>query len=709
MENHHKIIANELKIRLEQVKEAAVLLAEGGTIPFIARYRKEATGQLDELQISIIRDRLRQMVDLDKRRLAIIGSLADRSILTGELKQALMGADDMTSLEDIYLPYRIKRRTRSMIAREKGLEPLACHIFAQDDGQIRIADFIDRGNGVCSAAEALAGARDIIAEMISNNSSGRGELRKFFTEKAIVRSVVCKGKEESGSKFKDYFNWQESSVKIPGHRLLAMLRGEKERVLSLSIRANEEEVLARLRQKFVKNNKWTGREVGLALVDSYRRLLGPALENELRITLKERADKEAIQIFADNLRELLLAPALGQKRVMALDPGFRSGVKLVCLDRQGGLTNHTVIYPTHSAKQAGQAGKVVAEQCKKYNIEAIAVGNGTAGRETEAFIRSLDLPGNPVMTMVDESGASIYSASEIARKEFPDHDLTVRGAVSIGRRLQDPLAELIKLDPKVIGVGQYQHDVNQRKLKKSLEDVVISCVNKVGVDINTASVELLSFVAGLSKTMAANIVKWRNEQGPFLDRRQLLTVPRFGAKSFEQCAGFIRIRGGKNPLDASGVHPERYDLVERLARDAGCPVAQLMADQSLREGIEIANYLGADVGLPTMTDIMIELAKPGRDPRDNFKEFFFAEGVNSIEDLKAGMRLPGIITNVTKFGAFVDIGIHQDGLIHISQLAEHFVGNPGEVVKVRQQVEVAVLSVDMSRKRVALSLREKCR
>lgn len=705
MGQYHGIIAEELQLTMSQVAATANLLGEGGTVPFIARYRKEATGLLDETQIAAIRDRLRYLGELDKRRQVIVKSLGERDLLSQELHRAIMAAATLTVLEDIYRPHQVKRRTRAMMAREKGLEPLARKVFAQVEARVEVSRFIDPGKEVHSPEEALAGAGDIMAEWVSEDSSARRRLRKFYSEKAIVESLVNKNKQGSGGKFRDYFAWREPVARVPGHRLLAMFRGEKEKVLSLSLRPPEEEALCLLRRQFVRNAGWSGQQVDLAVTDSYRRLLAPSLETELRVALKERADQQAIQVFAANLRELLLAPALGQKRVLALDPGFRTGAKLVCLDGQGRLLHFTTIFPTQSAKEAGQAGLLVAEICQKYKIEAIAIGNGTAGRETEAFIRALDLPGKPVVTMVDESGASIYSASETARAEFPDHDLTVRGAVSIGRRLQDPLAELIKLDPKVIGVGQYQHDVNPRSLKKSLEDVVISCVNKVGVEVNTASVELLTFVSGLGKTMAENIVSWRHEYGPFTERRQLLKVPRLGAKAFEQCAGFIRIGGAKNPLDRSGVHPECYPIVAKMARDAGCGVEKLLTDEGVRAGIVIADYVNDKVGLPTMTDILTELAKPGRDPRENFRQFAFTPGVNRLEDLRPGMKLPGIVTNVTKFGAFVDIGVHQDGLIHISQLADRFVRDPAAVVKVRQQVVVVLLSIDLERKRVALSLR----
>lgn len=700
------IITRELQLSAGQVAATARLLAEGATIPFIARYRKEATGMLDEMQIAAIRDQLARLGELDKRRQAIIASLAERELLNDELQAALQSARSLAGLEDIYLPYRPKRRTRSMIAREKGLEPLARAIFAGKCAPPHPQDFVSEEKEVLTADDALAGARDIIAEWISEDAPLRARLRAFFVDKGIITSSVVKKNQESGVKFRDYFDWQAPAAKTPGHRLLAMLRGENEKVLTLSFRPPEKDVLPMLQRYFVRRNDFCGQQVALAVEDSYKRLLAPSLENELRGILKERADKEAIQVFADNLRQLLLAPPLGQKRIMALDPGFRTGAKLVCLDGQGKLLYFTAIYPTHSERKKEEAGQEVVEMCRKYNIEAIAIGNGTAGRETESFVRALALPADIIITMVDESGASVYSASETARAEFPEHDVTVRGAVSIGRRLQDPLAELVKIDAKAIGVGQYQHDVNQSELKKGLEDVVVSCVNSIGVEVNTASMELLTFVSGLGPALAKNIIAYRNEHGPFTARRELLKVPRLGAKAFEQCAGFLRIHGAANPLDASGVHPERYAIVQQMARDAGCTVAELIEQEARRKTIDIARYVSDSVGLPTLTDIMAELAKPGRDPRQTFALFSFTEGISTIDDLQPGMKLPGIVTNVTKFGAFVDLGVHQDGLIHISQLADRFVRDPAEVVKVRQQVTVRVVEVDLERKRIALSLRD---
>jgi uncharacterized protein len=705
MENFSEIIGRELQLKFSQVKATIGLLEDGGTIPFIARYRKEATGLLDETQIAEIRDRLGQLAELEKRRGVILASLTERDLLTHELNQKIRAAANLSILEDAYLPYRPKRRTKGIIAKEKGLEPLARAIFNQSKKPFLAENFINPAKEVDNRDEALAGARDIIAEWISEKAGSRAELRRLFGHDAIISSAVVKKKEESGAKFRDYFEWREPAAKAPSHRLLAMFRGENEKVLSLSLRPSEDKALAILKRHFVKTSNPAGQQVALAVKDAYKRLLGPSLENELRNTLKERADREAIHVFADNLRELLLAPPLGRKRVMALDPGFRTGAKLVCLDEQGKLLHFTTIFPVTSKQQAHEAGNTVMTLCEEYRIEAIAIGNGTAGRETESFVRALQLPADILVTMVDESGASIYSASETARKEFPDHDLTVRGAVSIGRRLQDPLAELVKLDPKAIGVGQYQHDVNQAALKKSLEDVVVSCVNRVGVEVNTASIELLNFVSGLGPALAQNIITYRNENGPFSSRRQLLKVPRLGAKAFEQCGGFLRIQGAKNPLDFSGVHPEQYPIVKKMAADCGCTVIELIQDEHKRAPIDINRYVSAAIGLPTLTDIIDELAKPGRDPRQEFSVFAFADGVNSLEDLREEMRLPGIVTNVTKFGAFVDIGVHQDGLVHISQLADRFVKDPAEVVKVRQQVMVRVLEIDLPRKRIALSLK----
>lgn len=706
MSDHAQIIAQSLRITPKQVATVAALLDDGATIPFIARYRKEATGSLDEVQLAAIRDQREGLVEFDKRKAAILTSLTERDLLDAALRTAIDTAVDLAALEDIYLPYRPKRRTRAQKARERGLEPLAQAIYAQDRRVLDPAAFVNPELEVANEQDALSGARDIIAEWISEDAGLRARLRTLFQRQAQITARVVRGKEEEGGKFRDYFDWQEPAAKIAGHRLLAMLRGEQEKILSLSFLPQENEALALLLRHAVRASGFAGDQVRLAVEDSYKRLLAPSLENELRSALKQRADQEAIAVFAENLRQLLLAAPLGPRRTLALDPGFRTGAKLVCLDGQGQLLHHTTIYPTLSAKQQQEAAQTVRRLCRQFEIEAIAIGNGTASRETEAFVRALELPPEMIITMVDESGASIYSASEVARREFPDHDLTVRGAVSIGRRLQDPLAELVKLDPKAIGVGQYQHDVNQKALKQGLDDVVVSCVNRVGVEVNSASLELLTFVSGLGETLAANILGYRREQGPFTDRRQLLKVPRLGKKAFEQCAGFLRIHDGRNPLDRSGVHPERYPIVEQMAQDCGCSVAELMREPALRQRIELERYVRDDVGLPTLEDILAELGKPGRDPRRRFEAFAFAEGIEKMEDLEEGMWLPGIVTNVTKFGAFVDIGVHQDGLIHISQLADRFVKDPAEVVKVRQQVQVRVLGLDAQRKRIALSLRK---
>ncbi|MCK5232349.1 MAG: RNA-binding transcriptional accessory protein [Desulfobulbaceae bacterium] len=703
-QQHHNRISGDLRISVNQVAATARLLAEGATVPFISRYRKEVTGSLDETRVAAVRDQLARLAELDKRRHTIMDSLFARDLLTDELKAGLHSAEDLATLEDIYMPHRQKRKTRAMVAREKGLEPLARSIFDGRDN-VEVPAFINPEKGVASEDEALAGARDVMAEWISEDPEMRARLRRVFVEKAIVRSAVVKKNQEAGAKFRDYFNWQEEARKAPGHRLLAMFRGETEKVLRLSVKLDDDLALTILNNHYLPQGKFR-EQVTMAVADSYKRLLGPSLEKELRNSLKERADQEAIQVFDDNLRELLLAPALGQKRVMALDPGFRTGAKLVCLDGQGKLLDFTTIYPTHGGSKQQGAAKKVKELCRLHQVQAIAIGNGTASRETEKFVRSLDLDSNILVTLVNESGASIYSASEVARREFPDHDITVRGAVSIGRRLQDPLAELVKLDPKSIGVGQYQHDVNQAELKKGLKDVVVSCVNSVGVEVNSASRELLTYVSGLGPVLGANIIAYRDGHGAFAGRKELMKVPRLGAKAFEQCAGFLRIHGAENPLDDSAVHPERYETVVKMVADLSCTVSDLINRQELREKVNLKKYVSASLGLPTLHDILGELAKPGRDPRREFTTFAFARDINTITDLVSEMRLPGIVTNVTRFGAFVDIGVHQDGLVHISQLADKFVKDPAEVVKVGQQVMVRVLEVDRQRKRISLSLRD---
>lgn len=701
-------IAAELKINPLQVMSTAQLIEEGGTVPFIARYRKERTGSLDEVAIQTIRDRLEQFAEVDKRRDAIVKSLTERELLNEELSGKINKAETLTELEDIYLPYKPKKRTKATIARDKGLEPLAKEIFAQKislNPHDTAKTFINEELGVKNEEEALQGARDIIAEWVSENAEVRNSLRSFFLAEAVISSKVAKDKEEEGSKFKDYFDWQEPVRNIAGHRLLAMLRGENEGFLKISILPDSERLVKAI-QKFYRREfcpSWE--QVRIAIEDSYKRLLEPSIENETRKTLREKAEEEAIGVFSSNLRELLMAPALGQKAVLALDPGFRTGCKVVCLDPQGKLLENSLIFITQSEQAKIASATLIKQLIAKYNINAIAIGNGTASRETEAFVRSLKLPAEILILMVNESGASVYSASEAAREEFPDQDITVRGAVSIGRRLMDPLAELVKIDPKAIGVGQYQHDVDQSRLKKGLDDMVISCVNKVGVEVNTASKQLLSYVSGLGPQLAKNIISYREEKGAFKSRAELKKVPRLGPKAFEQAAGFLRIRDSKNPLDASAVHPESYDIVKKMAQDLNCTVAELIKKPELRKSIKLENYVSESVGLPTLRDILEELAKPGRDPREKFEVFAFAEGINEMKDLQVGMTLPGIVTNVTKFGAFVDIGVHQDGLVHISQLCDRFVKDPAEVIKVQQKVMVRVVEVDIPRKRIALSMK----
>jgi uncharacterized protein len=703
-DKHIQRISQELALSNKHVKAVASLIDEGATVPFISRYRKEATGSMDEVAVGKIRDRLTELAELDKRRDSILSSLAERDILTDELKIAIEKAKDKTILEDIYLPYRPKRQTRASVAKERGLAPLAKLIFKQEgiNPKLEAKSFVDADKDVPDVETALAGARDIIAEDVSERSRIRGALRVLFVKRGRFKSKVIKKMMDEGQKFRDWFEWDEPLVRIPGHRALAMFRGEKEKVLRLSLRPADDEGVGLLVRELVHGSGLDAHEVGVALEDCYKRLLRPSIENEVRAEIKKRADAEAIGVFASNLRELLLAAPLGQKRVLALDPGFRTGAKLTVLDAQGALRDHTTIYPTGSKKQQADAAHILRNLCSRYDVEAIAIGNGTAGRETEAFVRELGL-GIPV-ALVNESGASIYSASEVARREFPDLDLTVRGSVSIGRRLMDPLAELVKIDPKAIGVGQYQHDVDQTALKKGLDDVVERCVNSVGVDLNTASAELLTHVSGLGPVLAENIVAYRDENGSFSSRRELLKVARLGPKAFEQAAGFLRVKG-KEILDGSAVHPERYDLVRKMAKDAGCSVAELVANEDARTRVDVGAYVSDDVGLPTLRDIMSELAKPGRDPRAEFSVFSFAEGVNDIKDLHEGMKLPGIVTNVTKFGAFVDIGVHQDGLVHISQLSDRFVRDPSDVVAAGKEVEVTVLSVDVQRRRIGLSMK----
>lgn len=701
-------IAEELKINPLQVMSTTQLLEEGGTVPFIARYRKERTGSLDEVAIAAIRDRLEQYAEYDKRRDAIVKSLAERNLLTDELNNKINASANITELEDIYLPYRPKKRTKATIAREKGLDPLAQAILAQSPGFSPDAEaqkFIAADKGVENASEALQGARDIIAELVSENAEVRVMLRALFAADAILVSKVVKDKETEGAKFRDYFDWQEPSARTATHRLLAVFRGENEGFLKVTILPDPEQASKAIYRFYRKEFCPAWEHIREAIEDSYKRLLSSSIENEYRKQLRVKAEEEAIRVFAANLRELLMAPPLGQKAVMAVDPGFRTGCKVVCLDPQSKLLEYNVIFISQSEQAREASGILVKQLISKHKIEAIAIGNGTASRETEAFIKSLKLPAGIAVVMVNESGASIYSASEAAREEFPDHDLTVRGAVSIGRRLMDPLAELVKIDAKSIGVGQYQHDVDQGQLKKGLDDVVMSCVNGIGVEANTASKQILSYVAGLGPQLAKNIVAWREENGPFKNRKQLLKVPRLGPKAFEQAAGFLRIRNSDNPLDKSAVHPESYKTVEKMAKDQGCSIEELLKDQKIRQQIKLSNYVTEEIGLPTLNDIMQELARPGIDPREKFEAFSFAEGVNELKDLVVGMKLPGIVTNVTQFGAFVDIGVHQDGLVHVSQLSDKFIKDPGEVVKVQQKVMVRILEVDIPRKRISLSMK----
>lgn len=703
-----KKIASEINISPGQVGATVKLLDEGSTVPFIARYRKEATGELDEVIITKIRDRIGQLRELEKRRDAIIKSLEERDLMTDELREKIDSAGTMSELEDIYLPYKPKKRTRATLAREKGLEPLAELIFEQEDidPESEAEKFIDKEKGVETIDEALAGARDIIAEWVNEDADARALIRELFSKKATIKSKVVQGKEQEGSKFSDYFDWEEPLKDAPSHRILAMRRGENESILSLKISPPEEDALAILFGFFVDGENRASEQVGLAVEDSYKRLMEPSIENEFRSESKNRADEEAIKIFAGNLRELLLSSPMGMKRILAIDPGFRTGCKVVYLDSQGRLLHHTAVFPHNDDINRVAAEKEIRELCDKYEIEVIAVGNGTAGRETESFLRAIDLPGDPAVVMVNESGASVYSASEVAREEFPDYDVTVRGAVSIGRRLMDPLAELVKIDPKSIGVGQYQHDVDQSSLKQSLDDTVMSCVNSVGVEINTASKQLMTYVSGLGPQLAGNIIRYRDEQGPFKSREELKSVPRLGPKAFEQAAGFLRIADADNPLDSSAVHPESYPIVEKMASDMGCTVGELMKNAETRKQIDLKKYVTATVGLPTLKDILDELTRPGRDPRPEFVQFKYDDRVNTIEDLQKDMILPGIVTNVTAFGAFVDLGVHQDGLVHKSRMGKKYVENVSEVVRTGQKVKVKVIDIDLERRRISLELLE---
>lgn len=704
---HIQTTADELNLNPEQVEAAASLLADKATVPFIARYRKEATGSLDEVVITAIRDRLEQLKELDQRKETVLKSLTENGHLTPELDQKVQLAATLAILEDLYLPYRPKRRTRASVAREKGLEPLALQIFEQKGlvPETAAAQFLDPENGLESFEDALSGARDIIAEMINEDPQARDKIRHLFFTKSILHSRMASGKEAEGAKYKDYFEWQEPAASAPSHRILAMRRGEKEDILNLSITPPEEAAHKILTDLFVKGTGADSDQVGSAAQDCYKRLLSRSMETEVRLATKERADTEAINVFAENIRELLLAAPLGAKRILGADPGYRTGCKLACIDRQGKFLHHATIFPHTSEKQKKAAATIIEEIYDRFEIEAVAVGNGTAGRETEMFIKGLNLSRDIPVILVSESGASVYSASKVAREEFPDLDLTIRGAISIGRRLMDPLSELVKIDPKSIGVGQYQHDVDQTALRQALDDMVVRCVNIVGVDLNQASLQLLSYVSGLGPQLAKNIVAYRDATGPFKTREELHKVPRLGPKAFEQSAGFLRIRNGDNPLDASAVHPESYPVVAAMAADLSCSVSELITNTDIRKKIKISHYVTDRIGLPTLNDILAELAKPGRDPRQAYESFAFSDELESITDLQIGMKVPGLVTNVTAFGAFIDIGVHQDGLVHISELSDRFVKNPLDVVKVHQKVNVTIMDVDLSRNRISLSMK----
>ena len=706
--NYSSKIAEALNLSPRQVEKTIELLEGGATVPFIARYRKEVTGSLNEVQIAAIRDMLIKCKELDKRRESIVQSIDEQGKLTAELKAKLLAADNMTELEDLYLPYKPKRKTRASMAIEKGLEPLANTIMLQQNIDIDTlaAKYIDTKKGVSDIDDALAGARDIIAERINEDTTARNRMRNLYRRSAMLSAKVAKGKEEEGAKYSSWFDWQENMMKAPSHRILAMFRGENEGFLKVKIQPDDDsQAIEQLERQWVKSNSECSQQVKMAVKDSYKRLLAPSMETEFYNILKERADAEAIKVFAENLRQLLLASPLGQKRVLAIDPGFRTGCKVVCLDAQGNLIHNETIYPFSSVREERDSVKKLENLVEAFKIEAIAIGNGTAGRETEEIVKRARFKTNVIAVMVSENGASVYSASDIARQEFPDYDVTVRGAVSIGRRLMDPLSELVKIDPKSIGVGQYQHDVNQSLLHESLNDVVVSCVNNVGVELNTASKELLSYVSGIGPVLAKKIVDYRTKKGPFASRQELLQVDRLGEKAFEQCAGFLRIRNASNPLDRSAVHPERYELVERMAKKVGASVAELVDNKELRTKINIADFVSPECGLPTLEDIMKELDKPGLDPRTKFEVFEFDKNVSRIDDLREGMILPGIVTNITAFGAFVDIGVHQDGLVHVSQMTDKFVKDPNEVIKLHQHVKVKVTEVDVKRNRISFTMK----
>lgn len=701
-----EIIAARVSVAAAQVAATIRLLDDGASVPFIARYRKEQTGSLDEVAIAAIKENYEKIQELEKRKLTMLATIEEQGNLTGELRQRIEQCFDSTELEDIYLPYKPKRRTRATIAREKGLEPLAKILMAQfeKNPQNRASAFI--GENVVSVEEALAGARDIMAEWINENEKARNIVRRNFGNFAVVQSKVVKDKEEEGVKYRDYFDWSESLKKCPSHRLLAMRRGEKEGFLRVSIIPEREKAVEQLNSLFVKGFGGSSDQVKMAVNDSFKRLIEPSIETEFAALSKEKADREAIAVFAENLRQLLLAPPLGHFRTLAIDPGYRTGCKVVCLDAQGNLLYNETIYPHPPQNDRKMAAKKITSMVEAYQIEAIAIGNGTAGRETEDFIRNLHYDRELKVFSVNEDGASVYSASSVAREEFPQYDVTVRGAVSIGRRLMDPLAELVKIDPKSIGVGQYQHDVDQKELKNSLDRVVESVVNNVGVNLNSASKQLLAYVSGLGPQLAQNIIDYRSENGAFASRSQLLKVSRMGAKSFEQSAGFIRIPESENPLDNSAVHPESYPIVEKIAADLKCSVKELIGNETLISQIDLQKYATPETGLPTLTDIRSELLKPGRDPRKPAKVFEFAAGIYKIEDLQTGMVLPGIVSNITKFGAFIDIGVKQAGLVHLSEMANRFVSDPNEIVKLNQHVMVKVIDIDIPRKRIQLSLKQ---
>ena len=699
------LIAKGAGVERSQIIRVLALFDEGATIPFVARYRKEMTGSLDEVVLLLIKEEDERLTEIEKRRETILKSITEQNLMTPELQSKIEDCFQINELEDIYLPFKPKRRTRATIARERGLEPLAEILMAQTDRDpfARALKFLN--DEVPDAEAALAGARDIVAEAVNENIVARNMIRNSFAREAVVYSKVVKGKEEEGIKYRDYFDSSEPLKRCPSHRLLAMRRGEKEGFLKLSLSPDGDKAVDRLEQYFITSNNLCSEQISLAIRDSYKRLLAPSMETEFFHESKQLADGEAIRVFTENLRQLLLAPPLGQKRVMGIDPGYKSGCKVVCLDAQGNLLHNETIYPHPPQSEVNQAMRKISSLIGSYKIDAIAIGDGTASRETESFFKKMRFDRDLQVFVVSEDGASIYSASKTARDEFPQYDVTVRGAISIGRRLMDPLAELVKIDPKSIGVGQYQHDVDQKQLQGSLESTVESCVNKVGVDLNTASSHLLNYVSGLNVTLAQNIVEFRKENGPFPSREALRKVPRMGPKAFEQCAGFLRITGGLHPLDNSAVHPERYKLVEKIASDLGTPLEALIGNGQLASSIELSRYVNKEVGLPTLTDIMAELAKPGRDPRSGIKHFEFADGIYSMSDLIPGMVLPGIITNITRFGAFVDVGIKQDGLVHISELADKFVSDPAEIVKLQQHVKVRVVEVDIPRKRIAFSMK----